>query len=34
VLDVAHLGLLLFWLYDPTPGYRATETLLRRFARL
>jgi AcrR family transcriptional regulator len=29
VLYAAHLGLLLFWLYDPTPGYRATETLLR-----
>jgi len=29
VLYAAHLGLLLFWLYDPTPGFRATETLLR-----
>lgn len=29
VLYAAHLGLLLFWLYDPTPDFRATATLLR-----
>ncbi|NJO07287.1 MAG: TetR/AcrR family transcriptional regulator [Chloroflexaceae bacterium] len=29
VLYAAHLGLLLFWLCDPTPGFRATETLVR-----
>lgn len=29
VLYATHLGLLLFWLYDPTPGFRATQTLLR-----
>lgn len=32
VLYAAHLGLLLFWLYDGTPNYRATEQLLA-FAR-
>lgn len=29
LLYAGHLGLLLFWLYDPTPDFRATETLLR-----
>jgi AcrR family transcriptional regulator len=32
VLYVAHLGLLLFWLHDRTPGERATDELLA-FAR-
>jgi AcrR family transcriptional regulator len=29
VLYAGHLGLLLFWLYDPTPNAQATATLLR-----
>jgi AcrR family transcriptional regulator len=29
VLYALHLGLLLFWFYDSTPGFRATEALLR-----